>query len=294
MEIEEILRVGQHLDCAPSDGVGADQRCPARVARLEPEAIVLTLLGESSHGPSFPADTQVLLDVIKGQALYRVRGRVSSSRPGEIAVSPEGEPELMQKRSYMRVEDSFRVHFRILPREEYERRRQDFATRSSKRGEARSLLPTDWSGEFQEGLGEEAAASLEAVVIKMLIGLDRKLDKVIDLLEQPKGRAEFCSGTGVNISGAGICFVTEAPVGIGSMLELAIEFNVFPPIHLMALGKTLRAREMLDFPETQRHFEVAVEFSDIHEDDRDEVIRYTFRRQRELLRSQKLGTPQHC
>lgn len=73
------------------------------------------------------------------------------------------------------------------------------------------------------------------------------------------------------------------------MLEVALELSTFPGLHLMDIGQILRVREILDFPDSHRHFEVAVEFTDIHEDDRDEIIRYTFRRQRELLRTQRLN-----
>lgn len=289
MEITELLKVGQHLDCDLAPDSEGEERYPCQVAHLEPERLLLTILSEATRTPAVLPECDLTLQVIKGQALYSIRGRAISFEFPYLALRPEGPAELIQKRSYVRVEDSFGVRFRMLDPEEYERRRYEFASRASRRGEARSLLATDWSRELQETLGEEAAAGLESVLIKMLIGLDRKLDKIIELLERPEGETGFFKGTGVNISGAGFYFVTESPVRVGAMLEVALELTVFPGLHLMALGKALRVREILDFPDTHRHFEVAVEFTDIHEDDRDEVIRYTFRRQRELLRTQRLN-----
>jgi len=289
MEITELLKVGQHLDCDLSPDHEGEDRYPCKVAHLEPGKLLLTILSEATRSPAVPPESNLTLQVIKGQALYSIRGRAISFEFPYLALRPEGPPELIQKRSYVRVEDSFGVRFRTLNPQEYERRRFEFASRASRRGEARSLLATDWSRELQDTLGEEAAAGLESVLIKMLIGLDRKLDKIIALLERPEGEMGFCKGTGVNISGAGFCFVTESPVRVGGMLEVALELTVFPRLHLMALGKALRVREIRQFPDTHRHFEVAVEFTDIHEDDRDEIIRYTFRRQRELLRTQRLN-----
>lgn len=289
MDIADLLKIGQHLDCDLASEGGGEIRYPCKVAHLEPDRVLLTILSEPSNAPAILPERNLTLQVIKGQALYSVRAQAISFEYPFLAIRPEGSPELIQKRSYVRVEDSFSVRFRILDPQEYERRRYEFASRTSKRGEARSLLATDWSREIQENLGEEAAAGLESLLIKMLIGLDRKLDKVIELLEHPEGETGYFKGTGVNISGAGFYFVTESLLQVGAMLEVALELSIFPGLHLMALGRTLRVREMLDFPDTHRHFEVAVEFTDIHEDDRDEVIRYTFRRQREILRTQRLN-----
>jgi len=70
-----------------------------------------------------------------------------------------------------------------------------------------------------------------------------------------------------------------------SLLELTIEPPINPPIKIVLLGKLSRACQSSD--NENNDFEVSVTFTAINEDDRENLIKYIFQRQRELISSRK-------
>ena len=70
-----------------------------------------------------------------------------------------------------------------------------------------------------------------------------------------------------------------------TILELSIEPTIYPPMHVVTLGKVIRTNSTRN--KEMSGFEVSVSFTAINEDDREKLIKYIFKRQRELISSRK-------
>jgi len=88
----------------------------------------------------------------------------------------------------------------------------------------------------------------------------------------------------VNISGAGLRFRSSQPFRPGQILALALLLPLEVPVLVRALGRVVRTH-----PARGGVQEVAVEFTQIREEDRERLVRYVFELEREALRRRREG-----
>jgi c-di-GMP-binding flagellar brake protein YcgR len=69
---------------------------------------------------------------------------------------------------------------------------------------------------------------------------------------------------------------------VGDKLEIKMLLPTYPPIGILAFGRVVRSEKA-----DNNEYELALHFDDMDEDIRDEIIQYTLKRQRELIRSQR-------
>jgi hypothetical protein len=178
-----------------------------------------------------------------------------------------------QLRNHVRVDVSFPVSFDLVGEDDYEKIKN--AIISHRTG--------DREGDLMPLLGVEELESLDITVAKIWLSMNSKLDYIVKLLKQKGEGAEEKEGICKDISGKGIKMIYKGNLSMGQCIHLRIHPPTFPPLSVVALGKILRAEKTAICREGE--IEAAVEFDAIHEDDREEIISYVFKRQRELLRA---------
>lgn len=127
----------------------------------------------------------------------------------------------------------------------------------------------------------------------MMLELMNKMDELAHALAHGKSpdlsthmkrpiRILDCSGTGLG-------FTAADPYQEGSCLRLWIKLKGIPPICIECLGRVMRCRKLegrSDQKSTER-YSIGVHFTHIHENDREKLIQYLFRVQRQLLRDRR-------
>lgn len=126
---------------------------------------------------------------------------------------------------------------------------------------------------------------IEEVNLKLLYELiyqtNLKMDRILDILED--GRTEkyaVSENENVNISGAGIRFVADQAFSIGDIIALRIFLPLATQTQIHVLGEV---RKVIESERKGKYF-IAVKFVELSEDDREMIIKYVFKRQREILR----------
>lgn len=111
--------------------------------------------------------------------------------------------------------------------------------------------------------------------------LNAKLDALIGMLVLQ--REGFCSLSlaDVNISGGGMSFTSRERYGIGEVLELKMMLPLLPPIALHAYGEVVKEELLAD------GCRCAVKFIAMEEEIRDEIVKFVFKRQRDILREMR-------
>jgi hypothetical protein len=183
------------------------------------------------------------------------------------------------QREYFRIEDRLTIDFRYVSPEEF-RKLEDIIryNPSHKSGRSRE---TEFYGEFiVQGKGEDRE------LFEYLKVLDKKLDAIMGLLEAKKSEDAYRSlYTRVNISGAGIRFLSDGPLTAGERVELRITLPITPFSKVSTLCEVVRAEEVT--ADEEARWQVALKFLVINEYDRDVLINYIFTREREKMRSEK-------
>lgn len=89
-----------------------------------------------------------------------------------------------------------------------------------------------------------------------------------------------------NISSTGVGFICAEPIAAGEYLRLHMVIHCLPRIVIDCMGVIVRCKR-LDATETnpgQARYDIGVQFTHIHESDRERLIRYLFQVQRRMLR----------
>lgn len=180
-----------------------------------------------------------------------------------------------EKRSFFRVDDVISVVANPLPMgkeagEEFRR-----SVTSSK---AFSLQVS--GGELRDE-HEEAApeAPGNAKLLRMMLELNTKLDFIINHLMLEKEGLLSSEKKLVSISASGIRFSVDHEMNVNDIMELKLLLPTYPPVAVFAYGEVKRVRKQDDGT-----YEIAMEYLNMGESVRNEIIQYTLSRQRETIR----------
>ena len=132
----------------------------------------------------------------------------------------------------------------------------------------------------------QAIKDLLSDVMKYLHTIDMKLDHIMKRLEGEQDETLlFKHAEHINISGSGAAFLADGNLNVDDILEIRILQPGWPFKVIPALGKVVR---VMPTEETGK-VEIAVHFTAISENSRDQLTKYIFRLERGLLRSKAVG-----
>jgi len=137
------------------------------------------------------------------------------------------------------------------------------------------------------GIGEESFDqsvpdnSFSPQVWKMLVDINSKLGLILEKLYLESEGLSHANCMPVNISASGIKLTIPEHVEPGDIIETKMSLPVYPPVGIVAYGEVKRVS-----PLDRGRSEVALQFINMDDDVMDEIIHYTFKRQRETNRKQ--------
>jgi hypothetical protein len=174
------------------------------------------------------------------------------------------EEQHSKMREFSRVDSYLPLQARLVPAEERETIRARTSGPTSI-GESRALpdlqdrLLNDW--------------------IKIL---NSKLDTIINILALQREGFSSMPVSSVNISGGGLGFFSKDRYTLGNIIEIKTVLPMTPPVALFIYG------EVVKIDQRSNGYMVATKYVAMDEDIRDEIVKFVFRRQREILREQRV------
>ena len=121
------------------------------------------------------------------------------------------------------------------------------------------------------------------LVLELLIYLKKRID---ELAEDVQKSCEICFQNRAltnDLGGGGLSFNWKEAIEKGALLDIFIYVPLFPKSGIRALGK------VVDCQGQGQEYTVRVAFEFIKEDDREDLIKFVFIKQRELLARRSLG-----
>lgn len=111
--------------------------------------------------------------------------------------------------------------------------------------------------------------------------LNMKLDAVINMLIFQREGFASLSFNHVNISGGGLSFASKDKYGQGDVLEVKMMLPMMPPMALYVYGEVVKIEAQAN------GFMIGLKFIAMDEEIRDEIVKFVFKRQREILREKR-------
>lgn len=121
----------------------------------------------------------------------------------------------------------------------------------------------------------------DQLIAEWLKIINTKLNSIIRMLTIHQEGFNQLTMRKVNISGGGICFSAEKPYSPGDVLEFKLTLTTQHPLSLFLYGEVV---------ETIKHnpeYNTAVQFVAIDDFVRDEIIKFVFEKEREILRERR-------
>ncbi|MEW6601695.1 MAG: PilZ domain-containing protein, partial [Nitrospirota bacterium] len=121
-----------------------------------------------------------------------------------------------------------------------------------------------------------------AGLYSMMTEIKTKLDFIINHLMLDQEGLVKSGKKFVNISASGIRFTVDHQVGAGEIMEIKLLLPTYPPVAVFAYGEVKRVKKTGD-----GKYEVALEYLNMDDSVRNEIIQYTLSHQRETIRKIK-------
>jgi len=181
---------------------------------------------------------------------------------------PEVKAVGVNRRGHVRVDDILRVDYRKISQEDYERCE----------GKPEFIFKNTFGEPLKAPEVEEVDSAL---LYKLIYQANLKIDRILDILESRDAERYASAGSEcVNISGSGMRFVANRSFSIGDIIALRVFLPLVSGTWINVLGKVISSAESAP----GNRYDVSVQFVELSEGDREMIVRYVFKRQRELLR----------
>ncbi|KJR42678.1 Type IV pilus assembly PilZ domain protein [Candidatus Magnetoovum chiemensis] len=124
--------------------------------------------------------------------------------------------------------------------------------------------------------------TINPILWKMLINLNVKLGLLLDRVTLGSEGLTSASYKNVELSASGIRAIVDEEFNKDDKVEIKMLLPVSPPIGIVVYGIVVWSKKMED-----GNYAVAISYAEIEENVREELIQYTLKRQREILRKQR-------
>ncbi len=186
-----------------------------------------------------------------------------------------------QNRASARTKERFQIEYQSVTEKEVSLLRDTYATmRSSEREDGFS--GTEENGEQLLSMGASQAQLM--MYQQIMRAIDRLNEKVDGILNSMSGGREEESGMRkamcVDLSATGLRMISGHHLSNGSFVKVTITLPPLHPAVVTAIGKIVKINEV-QLTSGKKAFETAMAFEAINEFDCEEIVSYSFKRQRE-------------
>jgi hypothetical protein len=180
-----------------------------------------------------------------------------------------------EQRDYFRVNDIIAVVANPVPADKM---MNDQFVKSVTSSKAFTLMSSpDSSGVHTEAT--DSISSEQGALYEMMSEIKTKLDFIINHFILDKEGLLSPDKKLVNISASGIRFTTNHAVEINDLMEVKLLLPTYPPVAVFGYGRVKRV-EVID----NDTYDVALEYLNMDESVRNEIIQYTLSHQREAIK----------
>ncbi len=180
-----------------------------------------------------------------------------------------------EKRSYFRVDDIISVVANPI---HLDKEKSEEFRKSVVGSRMFSLMDVTGSSEsaMEESISDHPG---NTKLYSMMSEIKTKLDFIINhFITEREGLVQD-EKTFVNISASGIRFMINHPVNVNDIMEIKLLLPTHPPVAVLAYGEVKRVKAL-----EENKFEVSLEYLNMGDSVRNEIIQYTLSNQRETIR----------
>ncbi len=325
MEIKEVLKPGQEikvLTYKSSDQEKA-QKYVCKVKKVKDDLVAIPMddvkdedevvVGNQimiswspEEGVSYKAKGKIIQNkalpiiVVRFEAVAKGKeGAVKKEEPEEIQdaaveIDPTFDAKYVKEvkvdasesdRDSARIGDAFHIHYFIIDQASVGKKKKQYLAKPSNERREDSEASVDLS----EAEVREKLVHVDQAIAEVFMDLYRKYAVMAARVfpKEVKGGGEESVATCVDVSGTGLQFLSKRQIKPGTVLKFTISPPASPPFSLNVMGEVMRVEKKKDPTDRKMKYAYGTRFVAIHEDDREKIIQYTFKRQQEILKARR-------
>ncbi|MEN6475757.1 MAG: PilZ domain-containing protein [Syntrophaceae bacterium] len=145
------------------------------------------------------------------------------------------------------------------------------------------IIDSFLKGQYGYPGADEIPYTRETPTSQAIWELNRKLDLLIHMnLAEDFKQLMQTMPQDVNISASGMRFITDTPYDVMDILEVGMILPMVPLLFIRLAAEVLRVKTLTR--KDGEHYSVVARFIEMEQESKDDIVRYLFRRQREMLR----------
>ncbi len=278
MSFTEYIENGHEveLELEVEDG---KQKFSVKAANVKDSAMNLIALDSSLQVTSIQKGTKAILWGKRNGLQYSLYVVIDDIHPDSTMAVKR-----ILARNHLRVNAFLVFSYHEVPNETYLQKRSKYIQHMTSDQDGYLFTAMRSSGEELE-----SHSNIPVELINEIHSIHRKLDFIIKIMGTPEKDNLFKKEPSeINISGSGVRFCSEELFKPGVYLDIKLLLPISSGVIVETVGQVVRCTKLSDNDMAAGHaqYDIAVKFSAINEDDREFIIRYVFKRQRELLRSE--------
>lgn len=279
MRFIDYLEKGQSIDFEIEK---ADQRPKymARVEDISDTSLVIRIIEDDFNIDEVSPGIKGIIWGKRKELKYSINVTVDSIENSSLISL-----KYIPSRTHLRVDAFLIIEYNKITEENFLEKRKRYIQHMSPDREGYVFIP---SRNISEDI--ESQTNLPPEIINEIQGIHRKLDFIIRLLGKSDKENIFNrEPVEVNLSGSGMKFRCKEGFVSGDFLDIKLVLPISSGILIELIGQVVRCNSLIEekTDSVKGLNEVAIKFIAINEDDREFIIRYIFKRQRELLRAEE-------
>lgn len=152
----------------------------------------------------------------------------------------------------------------------------------------RVISPEEWEISHAKLFGEAIYSEYsslpeisDAHLSAWLKTINAKLDTIMNILTFSQAGFDSLVPHSATISASGMAFLMEEDIPVDACVEMKVLLFSLPPVAVQVYGKVLTVEKR------DNRYRIAVKFSPMDDQIRDEIVRFVFEKEREILRGKK-------
>lgn len=277
MSVSDYFKRGQEVSLQ----IEAPELSPKFISIVENinnDQFIIKVQDESYKSTDLSTESNVVVYGTKAGLEYTLKVKVEKIDNNLITLN------YIPTRSHLRVNSYVILNYRIISGEDYIEQKNRYIQNISHDTEENLYKSKIFSGEDLDLTTEYSSAE----ILNEIRMLNKKMDFIINHLIKPDVKSILDEDqTEVNLSGSGVKFISTDNLKPRDFLDMKLVLPLSTGIVINFIAEVIRVVKPAGnkSQENPKSSEIAVKYVAINEDDREMIIRYTFKRQRELLRA---------
>lgn len=277
MSVSDYLREGQDVSFQ-IENPEVSPKFISIVEDINNQQFTIRVLDENFKLTDISSNSDVVVYGTKAGLEYTLKVKIEKIDNNLITL------KYVPSRSHLRVNSYVILNYRIISGEEFIEQKNKYIQNISHDTEENLYKSQIFTGEELDLTTEHPSVE----ILNEIKTLNKKIDFIINHLIKPDDKSILDEEQKeVSLSGSGIKFISSDNLKTGDFLEMKLVLPLSTGIVIDFIAEVIRVIKPAgslgtNDPESS---EIAVKYVAINGDDREMIIRYTFKRQRELLRA---------